>query len=326
MKQKQFEAEHAQLWSHIEWSLGLKKPPAADTMQLPALYRRLCQCLALSGQRGYSPQLTLYLHELALRCHQKLYGTAVERPMTLHRWMLVDFPQRVRQEWRLLVLAILAFFGVAAVIGMMVWHDPEWAYSFASAQDLRQFRKMYSPGSISHGRGGSGGDIQMFGFYIWNNVSIGFRAFASGIFGGIPALLSLMFNGMHLGVIGAWLTLEPTTRLNFWSFVVTHTSLEVTGLLLAGVAGMRLGLSLIKPGRMSRRHALVATSKYIFPVLVGASIMIALAAFFEAFWSASTAVSPTAKFIVGGLCWLSVILFFIFAGRGQSPEALHATR
>ncbi len=326
MKQKQFEAEHAQLWSHIEWSLGLNKPPSADTMQLPALYRRLCQCLALSGQRGYSPQLTLYLHELAMRCHQKLYGTAVERPMTLHRWMLIDFPQRVRQEWRLLLLASLAFWGLAAIIGLLIWHQPDWAYSFASAQDLHMYRQMYSPGSINNARGGSGGDIQMFGHYIWNNVSICFRTFAGGLFGGIPALFSILLNGMHMGVIAAWLTLDATTRLNFWSFVVTHASFELTGLLLAGVAGMRLGLSLIKPGRMSRRHALVATSKYIFPVLVGAALMTALAAFFEAFWSASTAVSPTMKFIVGGICWLLVILFFTFAGRGQLPEALHATR
>lgn len=326
MKQKQFETEHAALWSSIEWALGSSKAPSADTLQLPALYRRLCQCLALSGQRGYSPQLTLYLHELAMQCHQKLYGTVVERPFTLHRWMLIEFPQRVRQEWRLLLLASLAFWGLAAAIGLLIWFQPDWAYSFSSAEELQTYRSMYSPGSISKGRGGSDGDMLMFGHYIWNNVSICFRTFAGGLFGGVPALISILFNGMHMGVIAAWLTLDPNTRTNFWSFVITHSSFEVTGLLLAGVAGMRLGLSLLSPGRLSRRHALVASSKYIFPVLVGAAMLTALAAFFEAFWSASTAISPMVKYIIGSLCWLSVLLFFTLAGRGHVAEDLHAAR
>lgn len=326
MKQKQFEAEHAKLWSHIEWAVKLEKPPAADVLQLPALYRRLCQCLALSGQRGYSPQLTLYLHELAMQCHTKLYGTVVDRPFTLHRWMLVEFPQRVRQEWRLLLLAMLAFWGLAAAIGILIWFQPDWAYSFSSAEDLQMYRKMYAPGSIKEGRGGSGGDIQMFGHYIWNNVSICFRTFAGGLFGGVPALLSILFNGMHMGVIGAWLTLDPSTRNNFWSFVITHASFEITGLLLAGVAGMRMGLSLISPGRLSRRHALVASSKYMFPVLIGAALMTALAAFFEAFWSASTVIPPAVKYGVGTVCWLLVIGFFTFAGRGVKSEAMHEVR
>jgi uncharacterized membrane protein SpoIIM required for sporulation len=317
MKQKQFEDQHTPLWNEIEEILKSKsKNASTPTLQFPGLYRRLCQCLALSSQRGYSPQLTEHLHLLALQCHQKLYGTMVARPFTLHRWLLIEFPQRVRQEWRLLLLAMLAFWGVGLIIGILVWLQPEWAYSFMSAQDLNKMRGMYQSDALRIGRGGSSGDIQMFGFYIWNNVSIGFRTFAGGLFGGVPALLSIIFNGMNLGVVAAWLSMEGGTRGNFWSFVITHASFEVTGLLLSGVAGMRLGLSLLCPGRLSRRHALVVSSQNMFPVIVGAALMTALAAFFEAFWSGSPSISHSVKYIVGGLCWLAVLLFFTFAGRG----------
>ncbi|MBS0308450.1 MAG: stage II sporulation protein M [Proteobacteria bacterium] len=315
MKQKQFEAEHAALWEKLAAILKGDQPDAVEA--LPTLYRRLCQCLALAIQRGYSPALTDYLQNMVSDCHKRLYGTAAARPMTLRRWMLEEFPQRVRQEWRLVLLAMLAFWGVGLGVGWLVWQQPHWAYSFISPGQLREFQSMYQPSAAAIGRGGAEGDVVMFGFYIWNNVSIGFRTFAGGIFGGIPALLSIVFNGLHGGVVASWLSKDPITRETFWSFVVTHSSFEITGLMLSGVAGMRLGLALISPGRLTRRHALFAASRRMFPVLVGAALMTALAAFFEAFWSASSAITPATKFAVGGVCWTLVIGFFLFAGRRE---------
>lgn len=314
MKQKQFEAENAGLWQEIS-AILLQKSREAHA--LPKLYRKLCQSLALSIQRGYSPLLTDYLQNMVLDCHKLMYGTAVARPITLHRWLAFDFPRRVRAEWRLLLLAMLAFYGVALAVGVLVWFQPHWAFSFSSPQQLDEYRSMYQPGKISVGRG-SEGDVLMFGFYIWNNVSIGFRTFAGGIFGGIPALISILLNGMHMGVIGSWLSQDETTRHTFWSFVVTHSSFEMTGLVLFGVAGMRLGLTLIRPGRFSRRHALQLASRDMFPVVVGAALLTVLAAFFEAFWSASGAIPMSVKYAVGGFCWLAVIGFFALAGRGRA--------
>jgi uncharacterized membrane protein SpoIIM required for sporulation len=314
MKQKQFETEHAAAWDEISSILqGTSKNSAA----LPGLYRRLCQSLALSGQRGYSPALTEFLQKMVSDCHQRLYGAMVARPITLRNWLLLEFPRQVRDEWRLLLLASLAFYGVALAVGWLVWVKPHWAYSFISPQQLAEFQQMYRPGAMHVGRGGSEGDLQMFGFYIWNNVSIGFRTFASGIFAGIPALVSITFNGMHMGVVGSWLSQDPATRDPFWSFVITHCSFEITGLLLSGVAGMRLGFSIISPGRLSRRHAVFAASQKMFPVIVGAAILTVLAAFFEAFWSASTAFPSSVKYAVGTVCWLLVIGFLVFAGRSK---------
>jgi uncharacterized membrane protein SpoIIM required for sporulation len=314
MKQKQFELQHERLWAQVECILRDKKmPPDADSF--PALYRRLCQSLALCIQRGYSPALTDYLQKLVLDGHRSLYGTAIERPNTLYHWLFREMPYRVRQEWRLLVFAMLAFWGVGVGVALLVWFQPHWAYSFISPEQLSSAHSMYQPDKIATGRNGSQGDVHMFGFYIWNNVSICFRTFAGGIFGGLPALISLLFNGMHFGVIASWLTKDPLTREAFWSFVVTHSSFEIAGLLLSGVAGMRLGLSLIHPGRLTRRHALMVTSQRMFPVLVGAAVLTVLAAFFEGFWSASTAISPSVKYAVGAVCWAAVIAFFALAGR-----------
>lgn len=314
MKQQQFEADNAALWQKIA---AILDGTELDRRDLPALYRRLCQCLALCRQRGYSPAVADYLQKMVGDCHRLLYGSAVHRPTTLLRWMLVDLPCRVRAEWRLLLVAMVAVFGVGIGVGLLVWHNPQMAYSFMSPSELSSVHQMYQPNATKVGRGGSEGDVQMFGFYIWNNISIDFRTFAAGIFGGIPALISLAFNGMHIGVVAAWLSKDPVTRHTFWSFVITHSSFEVAGLVLSGLSGMKLGLALIHPGRLSRGHALHAASEKMFPVIVGAALLTFLAAFFEAFWSASVAVPDQVKYAVGTLCWLLVIAFFVFAGRGK---------
>ncbi|HEV7817234.1 MAG TPA: stage II sporulation protein M, partial [Janthinobacterium sp.] len=278
MKQKQFEEQNAALWSQIA---AILQGDAAHAAALPQLYRRLCQCLALSGQRGYSPALTDYLQAMVADCHRRLYGSAAERPRGLLRLLMRDFPRRVRGEWRLLLLAALALWGVAVGVGLLVWLQPWWAYSFSSPAELEGYRQMYQPGRIRVGRGNEG-DILMFGHYVWNNISICFRTFAGGIAGGVPALLSLTFNGMQMGLVASWLSREAATHQTFWPFVITPSSFEITGLMLSGMAGMRLGLALIHPGRRSRRQALYGASQAMYPVLVGASLMTLLAAFFEA--------------------------------------------
>jgi uncharacterized membrane protein SpoIIM required for sporulation len=321
MKQKQFEAQHAPLWEEIAAILQGGGEPAA----LPRSYRRLCLCLALAGQRGYSPALVDYLQRMVGDCHQRLYGCAAERPRGLLRLIGVDFPRRVRSEWRLLLLAALALWGVALAVGLLVWFDPGWAYSFGTPAELDSYRQMYQPGRAHLGRGEEG-DVMMFGYYVWNNISICFRTFAGGLVGGLPALLSLVFNGIHTGLIAAWLSREAGTRQTFWSFVITHSSFEVTGLMFSGMAGLRLGLALIHPGRLSRRQALHGASLAMYPVLVGAALMTLLAAFFEAFWSGSGVVPAPFKYALGAACWLLVIGFFTLAGRRRRDAPRHAAR
>lgn len=313
MKQSLFEQQHAMCWAEIEALLAAN--PQGDRKELPKLYRALCQTLSLARQRGYSPSLTDRLHTLALAAHRQLYGAAIERPAVLRYWLTCQFPRLVREEWRLLLLASLIFWGVGLAVGLLVWFYPDWAYSWVSPQELAKYKRMYSQAAARLGREGSGSDLMMFGFYIWNNVSIGFRTFAGGILGGVPALLSLAFNGLHGGVIASWLSRDPVTREAFWSFVITHGAFEITGLILSAVAGMRLGLSLISPGQYSRHHALMRAAQRMLPVVVGAALLTALAAFFEAFWSAMPGLAPMVKYAVGGVAWILVFAYFSLVGR-----------
>lgn len=314
MKQYQFERDHGELWQTFE---ALLDRPKTHPAELPQQYRRVCQSLALALQRGYSPALTDYLQHLVQRGHQALYGRSARRPLQFSQWLLQEFPQRVREEWRLLLFALITFWGVALLCGLIVWFHPQMADSFIGTDEVAKMRSMYSGSRLARGREDSG-DFYMFAFYIWNNVSICFRTFAGGVLGGVPAAISLAINGVMLGTVSAVLVADPATRLNFLSFVITHASVEITGLVLAGVAGMRLGLSLLRPGRLTRRLALQQAARRVFPILLGASTFTLLAAFIEGFWSASPSVAPEVRLGVGAAAWVAVIAYLSLAGRRSS--------
>ncbi|WP_028455190.1 stage II sporulation protein M [Chitinilyticum litopenaei] len=314
MKQKLFEARHRALWASIEQSLAAKSP-ASD---FPERYRTLCHTLALARQRGYSPSLIERLNQLALAAHRLLYGAPGQRELVLTRWLRRDFPRLVRAEWRLVLLSLGLFLLTAGLVALAVWLQRDYAYSFANPYELAGYETMYTDGQERFGQRTADSDIMMFGFYIWNNVSICFRVFAGGVLFGIGSLFFLAFNGVHFGLIATWLTLNPATRENFWSFVIGHAALELTGLILAAAAGLKLGAALLRPGRLTRRASLRQAADHIVPMLIGAAVMTFLAAFIEAFWSARADVPPLGKYIAGGLLWSAVLYYFLLAGRGRA--------
>src|SRR5258706_13794580 len=87
----------------------------------------------------------------------------------------------------------------------------------------------------------------MFGFYVWNNVSIAFRTFASGLAFGVGTLASLAYNVLDLGLIAGHLIRKGAAQ-PFLGFVIAHGAFELTAMLLSGVAGMRPRPPPLAPG------------------------------------------------------------------------------
>src|SRR5262245_63069544 len=114
MKQTPFEAAHAQEWREFEDFLEKQPKSKAAPFpaeEMPARYRRLCQCLALSADRQYSPALVDRLNELALRGHHALYENRRRQTQRVVEFVLGGFPALVREEWRLAAAAAALFFG-----------------------------------------------------------------------------------------------------------------------------------------------------------------------------------------------------------------------
>ena len=332
MKQERFQSQHEDEWTQLtQWLEARARPRLRDRrldaaglisdLDFPALYRRVCQHLALAERRGYSAVLIERLQDLVHRGHLVLYRPPPPRFQKVLRFFTSDFPRLVRAQWRAMsIAAVLFFVPLLLMIGLLQWR-PELVHSVFDAQQLAEYESMYDP-ARSEGRLGreSGSDVQMFGFYIMNNVSIGFRTFASGLLFGVGSIIVLVLNGVMIGGVAGHLTAigygEP-----FWRFVVGHSAPELLAIVIAGGAGLQIGMALIAPGRRSRGRALVESGVIGARLVLGVFAMLVFAAFVEAFWSSIGWMPNPIKFSVGGAMWLLILLWLARGGRGHNDAA-----
>jgi uncharacterized membrane protein SpoIIM required for sporulation len=231
------------------------------------------------------------------------------------------FPQTVRREWRLFWLCNLVFWLPFFAMMLSAMHDLRWIQAALGANGMASMEQMYSgrEEQLAHLRSEYGSNFMMFCFYINHNVAIDFRIFAGGMAAGLGTLFFLFFNGLHLGAAAGYVNhaCDPDA---FWPFVSGHSSFELLGMVVSGMAGMRLGLAILRPGRLPRVRALTEASKRALPLIYGAALLTTLAAVIEGFWSAQR-IPSEAKYAFGIGGWTLLAVYFLLAGR--SPD--HAT-
>jgi uncharacterized membrane protein SpoIIM required for sporulation len=319
LRQATFEAAYGAEWLAFEKFLDRAKPPAFEAEEMPARYRRICQALALAADRQYSPELVDRLNRLALRGHSLLYRNRRRESQQLLEFLLGGFARLVRREWRLVLAAALLFFGPLVVLIGVLQAFPEFVHYLLQPEQIASFHEMYDPSNPRLGMRGADTSLFMFGFYIWNNVRIGFQTFAGGLLAGVGSVWFLASNGVIIGAVAGYLTQVGYAR-TFWSFVAGHSAPELLAIVLAGAAGLRLGLAVVAPGNATRRAALVGAAKPAVRLMYGAALMFVLAAFIEAFWSPFAVVPFEAKVGAGVAGWAAFLCYFFLAGRSRAAR------
>lgn len=322
MKQTDFEQQHQASWQTFAQNVQALRQGSAPAQTIAYFaqdYRRICQHLALAKQRGYSYPLIEELQQLALQGHQQFYRHKNPALQQLIGFVVVGFPGTVRAQWRSVALAGALFFGSLAIMALLTGLFPNLIYSLISANQVASMESMYDPANRIIGPMSlrdHQDDWVMFGFYIMNNIGIAFQTFASGLLFGLGSLFFLVFNGLHIGAVAGHLT-RIGYHETFWPFVIGHGAFELTAIVLAGAAGLKLGAALVAPGRLSRAEALRQAASISIRLLGGAIIFLLIAAFIEAYWSSSSSLSITTKVTVGCALWALVLLYLTRSGRGR---------
>jgi uncharacterized membrane protein SpoIIM required for sporulation len=312
-----FEHQNATRWAEYETLILLieKGKAGAEAERLPRLFRELSLDLSLAESRMYGSRITERLNELVIRGYEQIYQTRRGSWENIILFVMVKFPQAVRGEWRLFWLCSALFWLPFFAMLLSANHDIRWIQAVLGAEGMASMEQMYGgkQEQLSHLRSEYGSNFMMFCFYIYNNVAIDFRIFAGGMAAGVGTIFFILFNGLHIGAAAGYAN-HACDPDSFWSFVVGHSSLELLGMIISGMAGMRMGLAILRPGRLPRVRALVEATKQALPLIYGAAIMTALAAVVEGFWSAQ-ALPSSVKYTVGFTGWGLHILYFSLAGR-----------
>jgi uncharacterized membrane protein SpoIIM required for sporulation len=315
MKRSAFEESNEAEWKELESSLaalehGLALPNAS---RLPQLYRKACGDLALAQHRMYGRRLCERLNSLVIVSYQFLHALLRRGGAQFVRFFAATLPQAVRAEYRLVWLSFALFFVPFGAFLLAAKYDPSWIFATLPQGMQEMMDQSYGHGTTDPSLSNASEGFARFAGYILNNVSINFRIFAAGIIFGAGSMFMVGFQGILIGAMFAYVHVngDPT---KLYTFAASHSSWELLGFIIGGAAGMRLGLALVTPGRLTRSAALRAAGKRALPLLYGSMVMISLAAVIEGNFS-PLQIPAIIKYTVGIAGWVFFAVYYFFAGR-----------
>jgi uncharacterized membrane protein SpoIIM required for sporulation len=251
---ERFQTERGITWEKLEAALKKagdrpERLGADGVRELGALYRGTAADLAFARRRFPREPVTGRLEALVLRARATVYARSGRRASL---WSFLSRGYWVRiAERPLLVLCAWAILLVPAV-GAAAWAaaDPGAAAGLVPGQ----FQAAVDP--PPEGRDYDASTAAAFSAAVMtNNIGVAFIAFAGGIAFGAVTVLSLFYNGLILGAIGG-LAAGAGHGTAFLRLVSSHGPLEISCIVAGGIAGLRMGWALIRPGPLRRGTAL----------------------------------------------------------------------
>lgn len=303
-----FVAQRGGRWTELERLLRDRASlDAAGWSALAGAYRVVCSDLVAARSEGLSDDVVEHLDALAGRAHNALYGGRSASLRESLRELVGAVPRQVRRSWRFVLVAALLFWVPWAIGAVGSWRSVHFTSAVLSQDTIEQMEGAYG----SDLERGSGEDALMAGFYVKNNVGIAFRSFATGALGGLGPVFFLTFNGVTIGAVTGHLAAHGM-GWNLLVFTCGHSAWELTGIVIAGAGGLKLGWALLAPGGLTRGASLRSAAPELFLLVAGAGGMLLVAAAIEGFWSAG--VAPDEAKLVFGLIQVGLVVAWLALG------------
>jgi uncharacterized membrane protein SpoIIM required for sporulation len=287
---------------------SVRRMRAAEIDELVRLYQRASTHLSYVRTYYRDPSLTAQLTGLVAAASAVVYGTRPRTFKTVILFFTETFPRALWANRVFVGAAAVLFFAPALLMGTWLANSPK-AVDAVTTPALREaylqedFQKYYSSKPAS----------QFAAEVTTNNIRVGFLAFAAGIGLCVPTAALLATNGANVGV-AAGLFHAGGQAAKFYGLIVPHGLLELTAVVIAGGAGLRLGWSLIDPGDRLRRDALREEGRRAVVMVLGLVVIFAIAGTIEGFVTGS-ALPTVVRVGVGILAELAFLLYVYEFGR-----------
>ncbi len=315
-----FLATNQPLWDRLavlaaKGSRGASRLSASEIDELVRLYQRTSSHLSYVRTYYRDPALTARLTGLVATAGAIVYGTRPKSLRAFGRFFTRTFPGALWHNRRFVGVAALLFYLPAIAIGAWLANSDK-AVEAIGPPALREaylnedFESYYSSKPAS----------EFAAQVTTNNIQVGFLAFAGGVFLCVPTAFLLVFNGANLGV-PAGLFAAAGQSDKFYGLILPHGLLELTAVVIAGSAGLRLGWSLIDPGDRPRRVALIEEGRRSVVLVLGLVVTFVVAGLIEGFVTGSPL--PTfARVGIGVLAEIAFLLYAVVLGREAADRGI----
>ncbi|MDR2095616.1 MAG: stage II sporulation protein M [Treponema sp.] len=318
MKEQNFVQRREAFWNEFEALVnGGKKEISKKAGWFPSAYREITQDLNTARAHAFDPSIIDRLNRLVLEGNQLIYGQHTWSIRYLFSFVLRDFPRAIRFHALGIALTALLFYGVAFFFGILTINNPDVVYEFIGGDQAAVLEEMYDPDSYHYLTPREvDSDADMFGYYIYNNISIAFGTFAGGIFAGIGSLFILCSNALFLGICAGHI-INRQFSSTFFPFIIAHSAFELNAIVFSAYAGFVMGWRFFVRRGLSLSAAIKAAGKTSLPIIAGSALLLVLAAILEAFWSSRFTLPLELRLGAGAACWVLFLVYVFFCGRGK---------
>ena len=302
-----FVAAHRAEWARLEELVRRASRPrqlrGAEVDELVALYQRTATHLSVVQSRSPDPLLIGRLSTLVARARAAVTGAGVPAWRDAARFLVITFPVVVyRARWWWLGAALGSLL-VAFALGVWVDLHPQVQAAIAAPAEVKQLVEHDFANYYSENPAGS------FAARVWtNNAWVAAGTLSLGVFLGLPTLWILLQNATNVGVAGGLMAASGRSE-QFFGLILPHGMLELTAVFVAAGVGLRLGWTVVDPGRRSRLDALATEGRAAFSVALGLVLVLLVSGAIEAFVTPSSL--PTWGRIGVGLLAETVFLAWV---------------
>jgi uncharacterized membrane protein SpoIIM required for sporulation len=282
-------------------------------LRLGALYRAAAADLATARRRFPGDPAVARLEALVGRARHLVYDARTRR-RSLLRFVARDYWRLVAERPLALGIAALLLFGTAGLGAAWALHSP----GTASGVVPSEFRPATQPGHPW--RDMTPGEQAAFTTEIFtNNIEVTLLAFAGGITAGLLTALALVYNGLLLGVVGGLMG-GAGNGVGFVDLVTAHGVLELSCILVAGAAGLRVGWAIVAPGHELRRRSLQREARRAVLIAVGTAPWLVIAGIVEG--NRANLAETGLGAVIGVGVALGVVYWGLVLWRGRARTAL----
>jgi uncharacterized membrane protein SpoIIM required for sporulation len=306
-------AAHQQDWSRLseltrQARRGVRRLPPEGLDELIGLYQRVSAHLSHARETYDHAGLTSRLTRLVAEANAVIYGKRARTFATIATFVADTFPAAVWRSRRFIAVSALLTLGPALAIGSWL-SVSDRALEASAPEAVREayleedFEEYYSSEPAA----------QFATSVTVNNIQVSILAFALGILFCVGTAYVLISNGAALGVAGG-LFHAAGEAPKFWGLILPHGLLELTAVIVAGGAGLRLGWAIIAPGDRPRADALAEEGRRSVVIIIGLIVVFVLAGLVEGFVTGSALATPV-RVSIGVAVEAAFIVYVVAQGR-----------
>jgi uncharacterized membrane protein SpoIIM required for sporulation len=329
---ERFLREREPTWHELEGMLasveraGTRSLGMDGARRFAKLYRQVSADLVRARTELVDASIQDYLNDLVARAYRQVYAGTGGSGARVFGFFALEFPALVRHEWRVVALSAALFLagGVVGAAGLAL--DPAAAAVLVPEQHQAMTPAERIAEEESGGGHGSSDAAAFSSFLFTHNIQVSFLVFAMGLTFGVGTAALMFYNGVPLGAL-AWQYHASGHGLFFWAWILPHGIPEISEIVIAGAAGLILARGLLRPGRRTRRDALVHEARTAARLVVGGMPVLVLAGLIEGTISQMHAplMPYWAKLVFAAVVGTGLALWLARAGRARgAPEPLQA--